>query len=109
LPGADDEAAALRAAGAEVTEVSGERATPAHALELAADEPFVHFAVHGFGGAFLQLAGEGGRLAARDIAQAKLQPGARVVLSACEAGAPGPRGVAWAFARAGAAEIAAPR
>ncbi len=65
--------------------------------------------MHGFGGAFLQLAGEGGRLAARDIARAHLAPQARVVLSACEAGAPGPRGVAWAFARAGAAVVAAPR
>lgn len=108
LPGAADEAAALRAAGAEVTELCGERATPARALELAAGAPLLHFAAHGFGGAFLQLAGEDGRLASREIAQARLLPGARVVLSSCEAGAPGPRGVAWAFAKAGAAAVVAP-
>ena len=109
LPGAADEAAALRATGAEVTELSGERATPARALEVAVGQPLLHFAAHGFGGAFLQLAGENGRLTARDVALAHVAPGARVVLSSCEAGAPGPRGIAWAFAKAGASAIAAPR
>src|SRR5262249_52766134 len=108
LPGAAAEKAALQAMGAEVIELSGERATPQMALQLASGEPLLHFAVHGFGGAFLQLAGESGRLASREIAHARLPPGARVVLSACEAGAPGPRGVAWAFARAGAFAVAAP-
>lgn len=105
LPGADRELSSLRSF-ASVTELSGERATPDEALRLAPGRDLLHFAVHGFG--FLQLAGEGGRLSARDIAQAKL-PHARVVLSSCESDAPGPRGVAWAFARAGAAEIAAAR
>jgi tetratricopeptide (TPR) repeat protein len=109
LPGAEAESAALRALGAEVDELSGERATVEMTLRLAAQEPFLHFAVHGFGGSFLQLAGDGGRLAAREIAQAHLLPRARVVLSSCEAGAPGARSLSWAFARAGAAAIAAPR
>jgi CHAT domain-containing protein len=39
----------------------------------------------------------------------RLSPGTRVVLSACHAGAPGPRGLAFAFARAGAVAIAAAR
>ena len=45
----------------------------------------------------------------REVAQLRLQPGARVVLSACRAGAPAPRGLAFAFARAGAAVVAAAR
>ena len=105
LPGAAREIEALRKI-ATVTEVSGERATPEMALRLAPGEDLLHFAVHGFEAGFLQLAGEGGRLAARDIADLKLAR-ARVVLSACESAAPGPRGVAWAFARAGASAIAA--
>ncbi|MCA1826021.1 MAG: CHAT domain-containing protein [Myxococcales bacterium] len=105
LPGAEQEIAALRKLAA-VTELSGERATPDMALRLAPRQDLLHFAVHGFEGGFLQLAGEGGRLAARDVAETKL-PGARVVLSACESAAPGPRGISWAFARAGASVIAA--
>ena len=108
LPGADLERTAL-AKIAQVTELSGERATPDEALRLAPGFALLHFAVHGFEGKVLQLAGEGGRLAARDIARAHLQAQARVVLSSCEAGTPGPSGVAWAFARAGAVAIAAAR
>jgi CHAT domain-containing protein len=105
LPGADREIAALRKL-ATVTELAGERATPETALRLAPGHDLLHFAVHGFEGGFLQLAGEGGRLAARDIAETKLTS-ARVVLSSCESAAPGPRGIAWAFAKAGASVIAA--
>lgn len=108
LPGAERERAALSKLSA-TTELSGERATPEEALRLAPGSALLHFAVHGFEGRVLQLAGEGGRLAAREIAQAHLQPDARVVLSSCEAGTPGPGGVAWAFARAGAVAIAAAR
>ena len=108
LPGAERERAALAKLSA-TTELSGERATPEEALRLAPGAALLHFAVHGFEGRILQLAGEGGRLAARDIAQAHLQPDARVVLSSCEAGTPGPGGVAWAFARAGAVAVAAAR
>lgn len=108
LPGAEREQAALSKLAA-TTALSGERATPEEALRLAPDFALLHFAVHGFEGRALQLAGEGGRLAARDIAQAHLKAGARVVLSSCAAGTPGPGGVAWAFARAGALAIAAAR
>jgi CHAT domain-containing protein len=92
-----------------VIELSGERATPEEALRLSEQHPLLHFAVHGFEGGFLQLAGEGGRLAARDVTHARLAHGTRVVLSACDAGAPGPGGIAWAFARAGATAVAAAR
>jgi CHAT domain-containing protein len=109
LPGSADELVALLKSGVRVAGLSGARATPELALQLAAQYPLVHFAVHGFEGESLQLAGEGGRLSAREIAHARLQPQARVVLSACEAGAPGPRGLGWAFARAGAAAVAAAR
>ena len=77
---------------------------------LAGLQPLLHFAVHGFEGpegGSLQLAGDAGRLGAREIAGLRLQPGARVVLSSCEAGAPGPRGVAFSFARAGAGAVVA--
>jgi len=107
LPGAEAERAALFRLGVKVEALSGERATPELALQLSARHPLLHFAVHGFEGGFLQLAGEGGRLAARDVAQARLRPGTRVVLSACESGTPGPGGVAWAFARAGATAVVA--
>jgi hypothetical protein len=50
------------------------RATPELALRLSAQYPLVHFAVHGFEGESLQLAGEGGRLSAREIARAHLRP-----------------------------------
>ena len=109
LPGAAQELAALRAQG-QVIELSGARSTPELVQELSAAQPLLHFAVHGFDGAaggFLQLAGPQGRFGAHEISGLRLQPHARVVLSACEAAAPGPRGVAWAFARAGALEIAA--
>ena len=109
LPGAAGDLVALLRSGVHVAGLSGAGATPELALQLAGRYPLVHFAVHGYAGESLQLAGEGGRLPAREIARARMQPRARVVLSACEAGAPGPGGVAWAFARAGAAAIAAAR
>ncbi len=107
LPGAAGELVALLRSDVRVAGLSGARATPELALQLSAQYPLVHFAVHGYRGESLQLAGEGGRLPAREIAHARLQPQTRVVLSACEAGAPGPGGVAWAFARAGAVAVAA--
>ncbi|HEX9578713.1 MAG TPA: CHAT domain-containing protein, partial [Myxococcales bacterium] len=109
LPGMNREKEALRAMGASVVDLPGARALPESVLEQSRSQPLLHFAVHGLEGGFLQLAGDGGRLAAREVAQMRLLPGARVVLSACHAGMPGPRGLAWAFARAGASAVAAAR
>jgi CHAT domain-containing protein len=106
LPGAEEERAALRMLGP-VIQVTGERATPELVQELSSVQPLLHFAVHGFERGFLQLAGPEGRFGAHEMAALRLQPHARVVLSACESAEPGPRGLAWALARAGAAEIAA--
>ena len=111
LPGVERERAALSRllGGAEPQDLSGSRATPEAVLRAAGRVPLVHFAVHGFdtaSGGYLQLAGDAGRLAARDVAGGSF-PGARVVLAACDAAAPGARSLSWAFARAGALAIAA--
>ena len=112
LPSAARERSAIARAfpGARLIDLAGDRATPSAVLEAATSAGIVHFAVHGFDpeaaqrseGGFLQLAGEGGRLSAREVARAQLAPGSRVVLSACNAASISPHGLSWAFARAGA-------
>jgi CHAT domain-containing protein len=78
-------------------------------LRALASAPLAHFAVHGFdspAGGFLQLAGDDGRLSARDLATIRL-PRSRVVLAACDAAGPAANGLPWAFARAGAVAVVA--
>ena len=113
LPASRGERESMAQLAPEVFELAGRAATPDAVLSRAASEPLLHFAVHGFDGpegGSLQLAGAAGRLGAREISAQRLRPGARVVLSSCEAAAtPGPRGVMFAFARAGATAIVAAR
>lgn len=116
LPAVGAEEQALRAAlarsaaAAPLQELTGARATPDSLLELLPDASFVHLGVHGLAGdererAALLLSGDPGRLPVRDLARARLSPGARVVLSACHAASPGAGGLPFAFARAGAAAV----
>ena len=112
LPSTAREAAALEAALGPARGLSGPGATPEAVLAQAPAASLLHFAVHGFDGdegGSLTLSGPAGRLSGREIERLRLRRGARVVLSACEAAAPGPRGLPWAFARAGAVAVAAAR
>ncbi len=112
LPGSERERASIEQLTSDVHELSGRAATPEAVLARAAREPLLHFAVHGFDGpegGSLLLAGAAGRLGSREISALRLRPGARVVLSACESAAPGPRGLLFAFARAGATAVVAAR
>jgi hypothetical protein len=112
LPASGGERESLAQLAPEVFELAGRAATPDAVLLRASQHPLLHFAVHGFDGkegGSLQLAGTAGRLSAREISTLRLRPGARVVLSACEAAAPGPRGLQFAFARAGATAVVAAR
>lgn len=112
LPASADERKSLQQLAPDVRELAGRAATPEAVLAEVPAAPLVHFAVHGFegpeGGA-LQLAGAAGRLPASELAALRLQPGARVVLAACDAASPGPRGLLFAFARAGAVAVVAAR
>ena len=113
LPAADRERTALRGAlgrGA-LLELTGPPARPEALLERLEATGLVHLAVHGHAGArdeggYLQLSGQPSRLSVPEIAAARLPAGARVVLAACGA-AGADSGLAWAFARAGAAAVAA--
>lgn len=111
LPASARERLAL-AKVADVAELAGAAATVEAVFDRAPSAALLHFAVHGFdgpAGGFLLLSGEPGRVGAAEIAQLALRGSPRVVLSACEAASPGPRGLQWAFARAGAVAIAAAR
>ena len=113
LPAADRERAALRAALGRglLQELTGPPATPEALVERLERTGLVHLAVHGHAGArgeggYLQLSGQPSRLSVSEIAAARLPAGARVVLAACGAAGAG-SGLAWAFARAGAAGVVA--
>ena len=117
LPAAQREKAALLHAlpSAQLVELTGARATPEAFLQALPRASLVHIAAHGQdegaaganAGGYLQLAGDGGRLTARDFAAAHLREGTRVVLSSCESATPGSGGLAFALARAGATASAA--
>lgn len=112
LPSTPRESAALQAAFGQIAELAGPAATPEAVLARAPSASMLHFAVHGFDsaeGGSLALSGPAGRLSGREIQGLALRRSTRVVLSACEAATPGPRGLSWAFAKAGAVAVAAAR